>query len=152
MKRLLAILILVCMCGSAGAEFDHMLLLKYNAAAKTAGAPELHEKDMRSKDNFYQFDFGQFRLIFELNQDSNVKNVAIYADNESCAADFLCSCLAVIYTFKDIDITAAGMLMMQYSSIKAGKESIPYNTGGDAFQIISSDTAKYSFIYMNKDM
>lgn len=152
MKRLAAILLaLVCMMTSAYAEFDQLLLIKYNSAAQVSGAPELDLKAMQSKDYYYQFDLGKFKISFEMAPIGGVRTCAIFTDDESCAADFLCSCLAMTFTLGDIDTMAAGMLLMQYSAIRAGKNSTPYNIGTDLFQIVSGDIGKYSFIYMNND-
>lgn len=152
MKKLTAILLaLVCMMTSAYAEFDQLLLIKYNSAAQISGAPELDLKAMQSKDNYYQFDLGKFKVSFEMAPIGGVRTCAIFTDDESCTADFLCSCLAMTFTLGDIDTTAVGMLLMQYSAIRAGKDSTPYNIGTDLFQILSGELGKYTYIYMNND-
>ena len=152
MKRILAaILIIVCLASSAYAEFDQLLLIKYESAAEMLGAPDLQKSVVSSFDNYFQFDFGQLEIVFEMAPDNSVKNIVIYAEDDACAADFLGSCIATIYTFGDIDVKANGMLLMQFMSVRAGGESVPYNIGKDTFMITTRDMAKYVFIYMNID-
>lgn len=152
MKRIIAmILIFICIASTAAAEFDQLLLIKYNAAAQTAGAPELNLKAMQSKDNYYSFDIGSIKVSFEMAPIGGVRTGVIFTDDESRAADFICSCLAMTYVLGDTDITAAGMLLMQYAATRAGRDSTPYNIGIDIFKISSSDLGKYTYIYMNND-
>lgn len=152
MKKLLALtLILVCITASACAEFDQIFLTKYNAAASIFGAPELNTDTVLSKENFYRFNNDQISIMIEMSQLGGVRTASVYTNDETCAADYLCSCLAMIYSLGGSDTTAAGMLLMQYAAIRGGRDSVPYNIGVDLFQIVSGDLGKYSFIYMNND-
>jgi len=151
MKRLLCVLLLVCMISSAGAELTSSMVYTYNSYAITAGAPELDAGQALSENSTYMFNLDPLYIVFEMSPLGGIRNGAVYAKDETCAADYLCSCLAMIWYLGEFDIRASGMLINQFSALRAGHESTPYNIGADAFNIIKSDFAQYAFVYMNND-
>ena len=59
----------------------------------------------------------------------------------------------MVWFLGDISIPAAGMLLTQFSAIRAGNDSVPYSIGDDAFQIIKgTGDSLYSFVYLNNDL
>ena len=152
MKKLVILIIALCMLmSSACAEFDGILLLKYNSAAQTSGAPTLKTENMRSNGDYYQFNFDELSVGFEMAPIGGVRTGIIFTDDDELAADFLCSCIAMTFTLGEVSTAAAGMIIMQYAAIRAGRESTPYNLGIDAFSIVSGELGKYTFVYMNND-
>ena len=160
MKKLIAmflVAVLILACGVSSADLDRKLIDHYNYCAYATAAPELDpEKAVVSAENpnLYIFPCGSYRIGFELIADNIIKTGAIYAKDDSCAADFLCSCMAMITYLGDTDVASFGMLCYQFSCIRAGFESIPSILGSDGFQMLPDDGGewKYRFIYMNNDL
>ena len=127
----------------------------YNDSAYACGAPELDAKSAiestTNKDSFL-IQCSKCRVIIQMTSEGVIKTVGVYADDDSSAADYLCCCMAWVTCLGETSIPAYGMLLTQFSSIRAGFESVPYVIGTDAFQIISDDSAKYTFVYMNNDL
>lgn len=152
MKKLLTILLVfLLIASSAFAEPFSMQLMNYNAVAKVAGAPELDQKQAVEKgDNIY-FYLDHVTVGFELSA-LGIRTGMVLADDEENAADYLCSCFAMLLYFGGIDMTAQGALLQQFAYVRSGKNSTPYAIGTDVFQIVTTDSGKYTFVYMNNDM
>ena len=154
MKRFLPLLlVLVCVVSwsCAGAGSIGRLRMEYDSAAYVFGAPEISGHQMVQNGSIYTFNLGPLMIGFDFNDDGSVKRSAIYAKDDSCAADFLSSCMAMIYCLGDIDYTAFGMMLQQFTDIRNGKETMFYNIGKDVFQVLAGDTHKYCFVYLNND-
>ena len=151
MKKIFAVLVLFSLLFSvAYAELDEKTLITYNACASVMGAPKL-EGECKSENDYVLYQINSLLIGFELSPTGNIRSGFIYSDDESNSADFLCSGMAMISFLGETDMTAFGMLLMQYGRIRSGQDSVPYTLGMDQFQVVESNAAKFSFIYMNND-
>ena len=151
MKKLICILLLVCMAAScACAEVDQIMLIKYNSCASVFSAPKLDTAQMKSTGTVYVFTMPPLIIGFEFDGDA-IKTGAVYAKDDTCAADFLASCMAMLYYLGDLDYSAIGVMLQQYMDIRRGESSIPHYIGQDVFQIITSEDTKFCMVYMNND-
>ena len=152
MKKLLCLILLVCMTAScACAEVDQIMLIKYNSCASVFGAPKLDMAQMKTKGTTSIFEMPPLIIGFDFAGDVP-KTGVIYANDDAYAADFLASCMAMLYYLGDLDYTAFGVMLGQYMDIRRGEESIPHFIGTDVFKIDKSDNFKYCLIYMNNDL
>ena len=134
-------------------ENKYKFIDDYNITATVLGAPEIDAGKMQySKENVDYTVVNGVTIIFQFSELGGVKNIAVCTSDDNTAADFICTCTAVITYFGELDLTAYGMLLYQYSSVRAGNEFYPYNLGVDAFGISSNDQYKYLFVYMNNDL
>lgn len=152
MKRILAIILSVLLLiPAAGAEVDQLMLIDYNSCASVFGAQKLDMAQMKTKGTTSIFEMPPLVIGFDFAGDVP-KTGMIYANDDASAADFLASCMAMLYYMGDMDYSAFGMMLDQYMQIRRGEQSTPYYIGTDAFMIDKSDNFKYCLIYMNNDL
>ena len=151
MKKIIAIALMICILSSfAYADLDEKTLITYNACALVLGAPQL-KGECKSENDYVLYQINSLLIGFELSPTGNIRSGFIYSDDDTNSADFLCSGMAMISFLGETDMTAFGMLLMQYVRTRSGQDSVPYTLGMDQFQVVNSNAAKYSFIYMNND-
>lgn len=156
MKKIVCVLLLVCMmipCASADIASD--LYWEYLPFADTYGAPTYKETDisLQSKEkNTYTADAGSVTIVYEITATNDIRTVIVCAKDDSCAADFLCTCTAMISYLGKTDFTAFGLMLGSFAMVRSGSESAPCPLGSDAFTIMSSDSFKYLFMYANNDL
>ena len=156
MKKLICILLLVCMTASlAYADTSSDIYWNYKPYAETFGAPmfEMDGVSLYNTDkNTYTVTAGEINLIFELTQTGAIRTVLVCAKDDTSAADFLCSCTAVITWLGETDFNAYGSLVAGYGMIRSGSVCAPTSIGIDSFDITSSENLKYIFLYANNDL
>lgn len=156
MKKFLILLLAFCMTASfAVADVAEDLYWGYSPCAKTFGAP-MFEKDeislYNAEKNTYRADVGNVTIIFEITMTNNIKNVLICAKDDSCAADFLCSCAAMIAYLGKIDFMAYGNILSSFAMMRGGSVAVPGHVGIDSYGISANDDYKYIFVYQNNDL
>lgn len=152
MKRFLAFAILLCLCVStAFADFDEKLLIQYNATANVLGAQKLDSKTATYQNDTWLFENDYYYVGFEMSPLGGIRTGAVYAKDENHLDEFLCASFAMMTFLGKMDYQAAGMLLYQFTRVKADKDSSPFTIGMDAFQIIPTSQFKYSMVYMNND-
>lgn len=140
----------------AYADFTDINLIKYNVCASVCGAPELSPENARTsvQDGNVVTLFKSEKMLygFVCDQSDHIVSVAVYAVDETCTADFICSCMAMIQLCSsDFDYSVYGSLLMQFSSIRKGNEAQIRKVGDDYFSMQSLDGYQYQFVYINKD-
>lgn len=153
MKRFILITLAFCLLLScaAASDFDSHLLISYNATAKVYGAPQIVLTSVKSSGQNWLFDCENLSIFFELSPLGGIRTGAVYAKDENHTDEFLCACLAMLVFLGNFDAQAAGMLLLQFADVRAGKEPTPFYIGMDLFEIHSTDSAKYAMTYMNND-
>lgn len=157
MKRFLYVLLSCCLlCSTAFAVPDRSLTFaKYRSYTSVYAAPELSTEAAVStveEGNKILAVFEHMSAGFIFTDSGTVESGAVYTNEDEAASDFLAECMAMIAFLGEIDFTAYGMLLNQYMSIKADRDSsVYYMASGDAFQVIKQDPYKYMFIYLNQD-
>ena len=156
MKKALILILAVCMTASfAYADTSSDIYWHYKPYAETFGAP-MFEKDgvspYNTDKNTYAATAGGIKMIFELTQTGAIRTVLVCAEDDTSAADFLCSCTAVITWLGETDFNAFGNLVAGYGMIRSGSVCAPTSVGIDSFDIISSENLKYVFLYANNDL
>lgn len=156
MKKILIMILAVCMLPIlAAADPAHELFIGYIPDAMTFGAP-LFEKDdvylYNAAKNLYRVDAGTVSLFFEFATDKAIRTALVCAKDDSCAADFLCSCTAVISHLGKVDFEAFGNALCQFSMARADLASPAGKIGIDSFTMSSNDQYQYIFLYANNDL
>ena len=154
-KWLALVLILVCIMPSAFADSainkGREAAIRFNAYGKSYGTPQLDMDKMVTSGSGIIFPMDGYEVLFIFDSQNKIESAGVRLINESAAGDFLLSCMTIVSILGDIDYNAFGMILFQYSELRAGNEkSIPYFLAGDEFMM----TAEYSdykclFAYAN---
>lgn len=153
MKKIAVIVLSLCLMAScAHADINTDLFVHYNSWAETLKAPLLDKDSLNIVDNYYFLYSGDIRFVFEVSLTGAIRSGFIFTDDDSCAIDFLSSCIAMTAFFSDFSFDYYGKILHQFMDVHLGYSSTPHNIGTDAFQITTSDKGKYSFVYMNNDL
>ena len=159
MKRFTILLAaLVMLAFSAGAERWDWLDIGYNSSAKTFGAKEISEDQLRivtTKENeeMWVFDFPSYSVVFTFNEKEELVDAFVAAVDDSEAMDFFLACVCVMTYLGDVSYSSWGMLLNQYAEARKGNELIPGTLGSDSYQIRPGTNGyKYMFLYMNNDL
>lgn len=153
MKKFFLMTIVCCLLVScAFADVENDVYIRYNSFAKTFHAPIANKDTLNVNGNHYFFTAGNMKIIFEIPLNGAIRTGFVLTDDDSCAADFLSSCIAMISFFNEVSFDYYGIVLQQFMNVRMGISTIPYSLGLDAFQIMTSDRGKYSFVYSNNDM
>jgi len=146
MKRLITVFIaLMMICSCAAAELSVPM---YNAFASVAGAPKLEQ--MVQSENKYIFSTDHLMIIFDTSSSGEITQAGVMLLDEEGAADFLCTCVAVMRYLGKVDMTAEGMFLNQFLSLRAGSTPTAFGMGADQYNMVLSD-GKYTFLYINNE-
>lgn len=156
MKKIICILLFVCMMPVlAAADPSEDLYWGYAPYAKTFGAP-MFEKDgvsvLDAKKNTYQAQAGSLKLIFEITITNDIRTILVCAKDDSCAADLLCTCPAIISWLGKTDFAAFGTALSEFAMLRANSTTAPGVVGSDAFNMTTRDDFKYVFMFANNDL
>ena len=159
MKRLLSFamsLVLACCVCSAQADLRDDLKITYNSTAKVLGAPQLDLDTMiRSETDPGSFVFKMDGLLFAFQSTGSfIKAIGIYAD-EAHIADFLCSCMSVIWCFGAGKSSDFSSLLLNFGSARANRKPVPFSVGLDVCgldRISDMEGYDYCFVYSNVDL
>lgn len=156
MKKLILLALALCLLVScASADVVEDIYWDYAPCAKTFGAPMFEKDGLHLTDaekNVYRADVGMVNLVFEITMKNKIKTALVCAKDDSCAADFLCSCAAMVAYLGGINSSAYGNILSSFAMIRGGSDSVPGTVGIDAYQVISNDDFKYVFVYQNNDL
>lgn len=150
MKKIIAILLLLCLfvpCASADARDDFKA--QYSTVAKVFGAPPVFTSNRY--DNGIQIKLSNDLFIrASMNASGKVDTVGVYCNSTAEEGNFLAACMAVMAAFNDVDMDGYGILLNQFSKIKAGKANdSPYITKAyNYFSVRTNAESKYIFVYI----
>lgn len=156
MRKALTFLLVFCMVAvSASAELtikkETETAIRFNASAKTFGAPVVDEKTMIQTGNTITFPMNGYDIIFMFDENNAVDIAGVRLYSETAAGDFLTSCMAMVTMFATVDFTAFGMILHQYGQLKSGAAtSTPYSVKGDEYMMTpGNEDYLYLFAYAN---
>lgn len=156
MRKIICILLLVCMMPIlASADPSEDLYWDYAPYAETFGAPMFEQDGVSVLDagkNTYQAQAGSLKLIFEFTITNDIRTVLVCAKDDSCVADLLCTCPAIISWLGETDFTAFGTALSEFTMLRAGSTPASGMVGSDAFNMVTRDDYKYIFMYANNDL
>lgn len=126
--------------------------MKYNSVASTFGAEKIDESTLMVDGNVNMYHVGNCLVGFVLDENGKVTNGAVLALDSTNDGNFLRSCMVMVTFLGEMDYSAYGHILHQFTDVTSGKESGMFCLIGiDTFNM-TAEKAGPMLLYNNNDM